>query len=60
MPQTFCFLVSLGKPYGPVARGKSIRNHPFLRSDEYGQSMGVLVYFGHMDASTRKCILQVP
>ena len=28
-----------------------------LRSDEYGRSMGVLVYFGHMDARTRKCIL---
>ena len=27
MPQTFCFLVRFGKPYGPVTRGKSIRNH---------------------------------
>ena len=27
MPQTFCFLVRLGKPYGPVGLGKSIRNH---------------------------------
>ena len=31
-----------------------------LRSDEYGRSMGVLVYFGHMDARSRKCILRVP
>ena len=31
-----------------------------LRSDEYGRSMGVLVYFGHMDARTRKFILRVP
>ena len=28
MPQTFCFLVRLGNPYGQVVRGKSIRNHP--------------------------------
>ena len=28
MPQTFCFYVRIGKPYGPVARRKSIRNHP--------------------------------
>ena len=26
-----------------------------LRSDEYGQSMGVLVYFGQKGARTRKC-----
>ena len=31
-----------------------------LQSDEYGRSMGVLVYFGHMDAIPRKCILRVP
>ena len=28
MPQTFRFLMRLGKLYGPVARGKSIQNHP--------------------------------
>ena len=32
MPQTVCFLVRLGKPYGPAARGNSIRNHSRIRA----------------------------
>ena len=42
-------LVRLGKPYGPVARGKSIRKHPsvMLWSDAYGRSVGVVVFWPH-------------